>query len=189
MWRPLDGFSLTALPPPLLLLLLLTCLGLLTPVAAFGTNNGKCERITSIEMCKKMRYNETKLPNIVGHTSQLEASQGIEQFRPLVSSGCSPLLQFFLCSVFAPMCTEQVNEVLVIPACRSMCEDVKQNCEPLLNNFGLVWPEILSCERLPVKSDMSGDLCMQAPESGQIDMTVSVGRAIGVTSPGRSTRR
>ena len=116
MRRLLDGFSLTALLPPLLLLLLLTCLGLPAPAAAFGTNNGKCERITSIEMCKKMRYNETKLPNIVGHTSQLEGSQGIEQFRPLVSAGRSPLLQFFLCSVFAPMCTEQVNEVLVIPA-------------------------------------------------------------------------
>ena len=141
---------------------------------AFGTNNGKCERISEqIPMCMHMRYNETKMPNMIGQTSQHDAASSIAEFLPLVRLKCSPLLHFFLCSVFAPMCTEQVNEVLVIPACRSMCENVKEKCEPYLRQFDLEWPDMLSCERLPVKSDMSGDLCMQAPDPDQLDMAVS----------------
>ncbi len=38
---------------------------------------------------------------------------------------CSPLLRFFLCAMYAPMCTKQVDETLVIPPCRSMCEEVR----------------------------------------------------------------
>ena len=49
----------------------------------------------------------------------------VHEFIPLVHIGCSPLLKFFLCSLYAPMCTEQVDETLVIPACRAMCLQVK----------------------------------------------------------------
>jgi len=49
----------------------------------------------------------------------------VHEFIPLVHIGCSRLLKFFLCSLYAPMCTELVDETLVIPACRAMCLDVK----------------------------------------------------------------
>jgi len=49
----------------------------------------------------------------------------VHEFIPLVHIGCSRLLKFFLCSLYAPMCTEQVDETLVIPACRAMCLHVK----------------------------------------------------------------
>ena len=150
----------------------LWALTLFSVTSAFGTNNGKCERISMIPMCIDMRYNMTKMPNIIGHSSQQEASNEIQEFMPLVQINCSPLLKFFLCSVYAPMCTEQVNEVLVIPACRSMCESVKQSCEPILNKFQLQWPDNLNCERLPIRSEINGALCMEAPSLDNPDMKV-----------------
>ena len=57
----------------------------------------------------------------------------VHEFIPLVHIGCSRLLKFFLCSLYAPMCTEQVDETLVIPACRAMCLNVKVLMSPVTN--------------------------------------------------------
>ena len=141
--------------------------------SAFGPNQGRCEPITQIPLCVNMRYNDTKMPNLLGHQSQREASSAVHVFLPLVQSKCSPLLLIFLCSIYAPMCTEQLNEVLVVPPCRSMCESVKLDCEPLLRGFDLGWPEVLSCDKLPVKDDLTDELCIQAPPLDQIDFKVS----------------
>lgn len=83
----------------------------------------RCERI-AIPLCADMRYNFTRMPNLLGHVTQQEAASQVHEFIPLVQVGCSRLLKFFLCAVYAPMCTEQVEEVLVILPCRSMCEEV-----------------------------------------------------------------
>ena len=134
--------------------------------ATFGHSmyGERCEPIT-IPMCMDMRYNMTLMPNLIGNIDQKEAAIRAHEFAPLVRSGCSQLLQFFLCSVFAPMCTEQVDEILVIPACRSMCLEVKRDCEPILENFDFKWPGILDCNNLPAKSDRS-NLCMEPKPSG-----------------------
>lgn len=121
----------------------------------------RCERIT-IPMCLDMRYNMTLMPTMSGHTSQADAGREIQEYIPLVEIGCSKLLKFFLCSTYAPMCTEQVDETLVIPACRSMCLDVQASCLPVLERFDFKWPDILDCSKLPVRSDRT-NLCMEAP--------------------------
>lgn len=121
----------------------------------------RCERIT-IPMCLDMRYNMTLMPNLIGHTNQKDAAINVHEFLPLVQVGCSPLLKFFLCSLYAPMCTEQVDETLIIPACQSMCLEVKSKCEPVLLKFNFQWPKILECSNLPVRSER-GNLCMEAP--------------------------
>jgi len=59
----------------------------------------------------------------------------VHEFIPLVHIGCSRLLKFFLCSLYAPMCTEQVDETLVIPACRAMCLNVKVLMSPVTNKL------------------------------------------------------
>jgi Fz domain len=64
------------------------------------------------------------MPNLLGHATQQEAAAQVHEFIPLVQIGCSRLLKFFLCAEYAPMCTEQVDETLVIPPCRSMCLEV-----------------------------------------------------------------
>ena len=127
-----------------------------------SAHNAKCEPIT-IPMCMDMRYNLTRMPNLVGHTNQKDAAIQVHEFLPLVQIGCSRLLKFFLCSLYAPMCTELVEETLIIPACRSMCLEVKSKCAPILARFSFPWPDILSCEKLPERSDPTSNLCMEAP--------------------------
>jgi len=86
----------------------------------------------------------------------------VHEFVPLVQFGCSPLLKFFLCSLYAPMCTVQVDEAMVIPACRSMCLEVRRRCEPVLLRFNFRWPAVLDCSQLPERSDRS-NLCIDPP--------------------------
>jgi len=86
----------------------------------------------------------------------------VHEFVPLVQFGCSPLLKFFLCSLYAPMCTVQVDEAMVIPACRSMCLEVRRRCEPVLLRFNFRWPAVLDCSQLPEQSDRS-NLCIDPP--------------------------
>lgn len=89
----------------------------------------------------------------------------MHEFVPLVQFGCSPLLKFFLCSLYAPMCTVQVDEPMVIPACRSMCLEVRRRCEPVLLRFNFGWPAVLDCSQLPERSDRS-NLCIDPPPGG-----------------------
>ena len=124
--------------------------------------DGRCERIT-IPMCVDMRYNLTRMPNLIGHQDQDSAAIQVHEFYPLVEIGCSPLLKFFLCSLYAPMCTEQVEEMLIIPPCRSMCHSVRSDCEPILMRFDFKWPSILDCSKLPERPDKS-NLCMEEPK-------------------------
>ena len=125
----------------------------------------QCERIT-MPMCADMKYNLTQMPNLLGHLTQKEASDEINEFIPLVRIGCSRLLKFFLCSQYAPMCTEQVDETLVIPPCRSLCLDVKSSCQPILMRFDFRWPASLDCNALPERSDRI-DLCIEPPKDGE----------------------
>ncbi|OCT63845.1 frizzled class receptor 7 L homeolog [Xenopus laevis] len=117
-------------------------------------DHGFCQPI-SIPLCTDIAYNQTIMPNLLGHTNQEDAGLEVHQFYPLVKVQCSPELRFFLCSMYAPVCTvlEQA-----IPPCRSLCERARQGCEALMNKFGFQWPERLRCENFPVHG--AGEICV-----------------------------
>ncbi|XP_075897042.1 frizzled-1 [Nelusetta ayraudi] len=116
--------------------------------------HGFCQPI-SIPLCTDIAYNETIMPNLLGHTNQEDAGLEVHQFYPLVKVQCSADLKFFLCSMYAPVCTvlEQA-----LPPCRSLCERARQGCEALMNKFGFQWPDSLACESFPVHG--AGELCV-----------------------------
>ncbi|XP_078021901.1 frizzled-7-A-like [Epinephelus lanceolatus] len=116
--------------------------------------HGFCQPI-SIPLCTDIAYNQTIMPNLLGHTNQEDAGLEVHQFYPLVKVQCSTDLKFFLCSMYAPVCTvlEQA-----IPPCRSLCERARQGCEALMNKFGFQWPERLRCENFPVHG--AGEICV-----------------------------
>ncbi|CAG0897708.1 unnamed protein product [Cyprideis torosa] len=117
-------------------------------------NNEKCEPIT-IPLCTKLPYNRTIFPNLLRHPNQEEAGMEVHQFFPLVKVKCSPDLQFFLCTVYAPVCTILDYPV---PPCRDLCESAKSNCEDLMNRFGFPWPENLNCDQFPAAGET--DICV-----------------------------
>ncbi|XP_061460710.1 frizzled-9 [Rhineura floridana] len=132
--------------------------------AAAGSERGgggRCQ-VIAIPMCQGIGYNLTRMPNLLGHEHQGEAALKLHEFAPLVAYGCHGHLRFFLCSLYAPMCTEQVSGS--IPACRPMCEQARQRCAPIMERFHFGWPEALDCARLPTKHDPQA-LCMEAPEN------------------------
>ncbi|KAG8012192.1 Piwi-like protein 1 [Nibea albiflora] len=126
------------------------------------SGEGRCQQI-NIPQCKDIGYNMTRMPNLMGHNDQIEAAIKLQEFATLIQFGCHSHLKFFLCSLYAPMCTEQVSNP--IPACRVMCEQVKLKCSPILEHFKFPWPDSLDCSRLPTKNDPN-NLCMEAPNNG-----------------------
>ncbi|XP_034038224.1 frizzled-7-like [Thalassophryne amazonica] len=124
--------------------------------------HGFCQPI-SIPMCMDIAYNQTIMPNLLGHTNQEDAGLEVHQFYLLVKVQCSIDLKFFLCSIYAPVCTvlEQA-----IPPCRSLCEKARRGCEALMNRFGFLWPDRLQCENFPIHG--AGDICVGQNTSGTI---------------------
>ncbi|KAG7273540.1 hypothetical protein CRUP_009889 [Coryphaenoides rupestris] len=121
----------------------------------------KCEPIV-IPMCQGIGYNLTRMPNFMDHDNQKEAAIKLNEFAPLVEYGCDAHLRFFLCSLYAPMCTDKVSTS--IPACRPMCEQARQKCSPIMEKFNYAWPDSLDCSKLPTRNDPNA-LCMEAPEN------------------------
>ena len=107
--------------------------------------HGKCEPI-SIPLCANIEYNETIMPNLLGHSKQEQAGMEVHQFFPLVKVQCSAHLQIFLCAVYAPVCTILEDP---LPPCRSLCLAAQDGCEELMNKFGFQWPPNLNCNNFP----------------------------------------
>uniref|UniRef100_A0A3Q2EF50 FZ domain-containing protein n=1 Tax=Cyprinodon variegatus TaxID=28743 RepID=A0A3Q2EF50_CYPVA len=94
---------------------------------------------------KCLSYNQTILPNLLGHTSQREAVMKMSFFNSIVQTVCSADIQLFLCRVYAPECVEG----RVQRPCKSFCEKARRNCEGLISNFGVSWPNELNCNAFP----------------------------------------
>lgn len=134
----------------------------LTPLLALGApsiggkRSGKCEPIT-VPLCTNMQYSLTSMPNHLLMDSQDEATAELTQFKSLVHVNCSAELQFFLCSMYTPICIPNYEKA--IPPCRAVCERVKSGCLPLMREYGFSWPERMACELWPEEST-DDQLCM-----------------------------
>uniref|UniRef100_A0A182N383 FZ domain-containing protein n=1 Tax=Anopheles dirus TaxID=7168 RepID=A0A182N383_9DIPT len=121
-------------------------------------HHNRCEPI-SIPFCAGIQYNRTIMPNLMGHTKQEEAALEVHQYVPLVKIDCSPDLKFFLCLLYAPVCTILSYP---IPPCRSLCVSARA-CEDIMKTFDFQWPENLECSKFPV--DGGKELCVSKNNS------------------------
>lgn len=64
-------------------------------------------------------------------------------------TGCSPDLLFFLCAMYAPICTIDFQHEPIKP-CKAVCERAKYGCEPVMKRYNHSWPDSLSCSELPL---------------------------------------
>ncbi|NXI54856.1 SFRP4 protein, partial [Chloroceryle aenea] len=102
-----------------------------------------------IPMCRSMPWNITRMPNHLHHSTQENAVLAIEQYEELVATGCSPVLPFFLCAMYAPICTLEFLYDPIKP-CRSVCQRARDGCEPIMRRYNHSWPESLACDDLPI---------------------------------------
>lgn len=137
-----------------------------------GSHYGRCEPIT-IPFCLGIAYNETIMPNLFGQ-QQDDAGFEVQQYVPLVKIQCSHDLQFFLCSIFVPVCTIMERP---LPPCRSLCVSARNGCESIMNRFQIDWPDNLECSKFP-ENGQPDQLCVgennvtttsQPPQTGLIE--------------------
>uniref|UniRef100_A0A2K6JSS6 Secreted frizzled-related protein 4 n=4 Tax=Rhinopithecus TaxID=542827 RepID=A0A2K6JSS6_RHIBE len=115
---------------------------------ALGVRGAPCEAVR-IPMCRHMPWNITRMPNHLHHSTQENAILAIEQYEELVDVNCSAVLRFFLCAMYAPICTLEFLHDPIKP-CKSVCQRARDDCEPLMKMYNHSWPENLACEELPV---------------------------------------
>ncbi|XP_076846860.1 secreted frizzled-related protein 2 [Brachyhypopomus gauderio] len=106
----------------------------------------------SLHLCHDIEYTDMRLPNLLGHETMNEVLQQASSWIPLVQKQCNPDTKKFLCSLFAPVCLDELDEP--IQPCRSLCESVKIGCAPVMAAFGFPWPEMLDCDRFPQDNDL-----------------------------------
>ncbi|CAB1460900.1 unnamed protein product [Pleuronectes platessa] len=93
-----------------------------------------CKQIpANLLLCHDIEYTEMRLPNLLGHETMNEVLQQASSWIPLVQKQCHPDTRKFLCSLFAPVCLDELDEP--IQPCRSLCESVKQGCAPASTTF------------------------------------------------------
>ena len=115
---------------------------------ALGVRGAPCEAVR-IPMCRHMPWNITRMPNHLHHSTQENAILAIEQYEELVEVNCSAVLGFFLCAMYAPICTLEFLHDPIKP-CKSVCQRARDDCEPLMKMYNHSWPESLACDELPV---------------------------------------
>ncbi|KAM8857352.1 secreted frizzled-related protein 3 [Synchiropus picturatus] len=130
---------------PSLRVCLMAICSALWPVAVRAAS---CEPVR-IPLCRSMPWNMTKMPNHLHHSTQDNAVLAIEQFEGLLGTSCSPDLLFFLCAMYAPICTIDFQHEPIKP-CKAVCERAKSGCEPVMKHYNHNWPDSLSCTELPL---------------------------------------
>ena len=133
----------------------LCCLWLISSICGNNLELRSCEDLTAIPLCTPLGYHSVYYPNARGHETQEEANTELEDFAPLIQSGCSPYLRHFLCAYYAPLCKTFLPPDLQVPPCRELCAHVYQQCQSLLLSQGFNWPNHLHCSLFPTKADMN----------------------------------
>lgn len=125
--------------------------------ALHGHTNARCVDIPqNLSLCHSIGYTRMRLPNLLDQETLDEVSQQSIFWLPLLASRCNSNTRLFLCSLFSPVCLDQP----VYP-CRSLCESVRDDCEPRMAKYGFPWPGMFACDQFPVDNQ----LCI-----GQINM-------------------
>lgn len=164
-------------PGSLLLLVLAShcCLGsargLFFGQPDFSYKRSNCKPIpANLQLCHGIEYQNMRLPNLLGHETMKEVLEQAGAWIPLVMKQCHPDTKKFLCSLFAPVCLDDLDEI--IQPCHSLCVQVKDRCAPVMSAFGFPWPDMLECDRFPQDNDLciplaSSDHLLPATEEGK----------------------
>lgn len=137
----------------------------------FSYKRSNCKPIpASLLLCRGIEYPNMRLPNLLGHETLQEVLEQAGAWIPLVQKQCHPDTRKFLCSLFAPVCIDDLDET--IRPCHALCQQVKDSCAPVMSAFGFPWPDMLDCARFPQDNDLcippaSGEHVLPTPREGK----------------------
>ena len=63
---------------------------------------------SNMTLCNDIGYTKMRLPNLLEHDTLQEATQQSSQWTVLAERGCHPDTKLFLCSLFSPVCLDQL---------------------------------------------------------------------------------
>ena len=132
---------------------------------SFSPHN-RCESI-SIPMCSGIAYNQTIFPNLMGQLTQDAAGQHMSQFVPLIKINCSAHIHFFLCTMYAPVCTILDH---ALPPCRALCQAARKGCEEVMLQFDFPWPAEFDCNKFPI-GGKPDELCVGDTDSQMVGVS------------------
>ncbi|XP_059553777.1 secreted frizzled-related protein 2 [Myotis daubentonii] len=140
-----------------------TARGLFFGQPDFSYKRSNCKPIpANLQLCHGIEYQNMRLPNLLGHETMKEVLEQAGAWIPLVMKQCHPDTKKFLCSLFAPVCLDDLDEI--IQPCHSLCVQVKDRCAPVMSAFGFPWPDMLECDRFP----QDNDLCIPLASSDHL---------------------
>ena len=76
--------------------------------------------------------------------SAMQQRNNIDDFNLLINVHCSCFTHLFVCLTHYPFCSADAKIPLLLP-CRSVCEDVFDNCIKYYIALNLDWPQHLNC--------------------------------------------
>lgn len=138
-------------------------------ILVVGSSGGpKCVRFNS-PVCNALGgrgYSYATFPNPIApaylpnaQKAESEANAVIQQ---ALASQCSKYVVEFMCFAYFPLCDSNNTRTAPVMPCRSLCERVRSDCEPVLNaTYGALWPQWANCENIAnaVARNHAGDLC------------------------------
>ena len=141
--------------PQIVLVIFALSLSLTTVARRF-----KCEPL-AVKICQDFGYSKTFFPNFLHHGTQQCAERELREFTHLIRTRCSKDLLFYLCTMYAPICSSILRRPIL--PCRSLCESAKNGCEQIMRRFHVPWPKTLSCDKLPKASNNT--ICVPASQT------------------------
>ena len=101
------------------------------------------------------------LPN--PRTAENEANAVIQQ---ALTSRCSQYVAEFMCFAYFPLCDQNSMKTPPVLPCKSLCERVRSDCEPVLNaTYGIRWPQWANCENIAsaIAQNHAENVCFGTP--------------------------
>uniref|UniRef100_T1E103 SFRP-1 n=1 Tax=Dendrocoelum lacteum TaxID=27895 RepID=T1E103_9PLAT len=122
-----------------------------------GYSTEQCYRIPeNLTLCNNVGYKRMILPNYIQHEYLDETVQHSKVWIGLVNSQCHEDIRKFLCSLYAPVCINNMR-IQKVPPCNELCIRVKEACLPSMKLFGFEWPNIMKCSLFP---SVKNSLCI-----------------------------
>ncbi|XP_048244088.1 secreted frizzled-related protein 2-like [Haliotis rufescens] len=117
--------------------------------------------------CLKSGYDLTVAHPLNEYVSNIRMK---EMYDFLTRSKCYKHIESFVCAALFPKCSE--NPFQLTYPCKGLCEDVQERCHPVLQRYGIEWPEELNCTRFRERNCLNPETSLEEGTDRVVDAPV-----------------